>query len=201
MTALDCSFSLFSFSGRQWGTYGLYYPRKPEALPSGCVQLGHTIWLQGEAWYVCVCGSISSMDPGRNRKGGESLHLLRNSEKQLPASCSVVPHMVWLGGLKYSLPACLLVINQVTKLQIHTIFSSFLPIHPYTSTFEAFQGFSVRPWKIGMDSVIPNLTGAIACAALSWDVKISESHGHQHIALLLFYYNHLIRSCAKWKTM
>ena len=105
------------------------------------------------------------MDPGRDRKGGESLHHLRNSEKQLPASCSVVPLMVQLGGLKYSLPACLLVINQVTKLQIHTIFSSFLPTHPYTSTYEAFQGFSVRPWKRDMDSVIPNLIGAIARAA------------------------------------
>lgn len=200
MIAPDCSFLLFSFSGRQWGTYGLYYPRKPEALPSGCVQLGHTIWLQGEAWYVCVCGSISSMDPGRDRKGGESLHLLRNSEKQLPASCSLVPLVVWLGGLKYSLPACLLVINQVTKLQIHAVFfSSFLPTHPYT--YEAFQGFSVRPWRIDRDSVIPNLTGAIAPAALRWDVKISESHGHQHIAFLLFYENQLIRSCAKWKTM
>ncbi|TKC41739.1 hypothetical protein EI555_014367, partial [Monodon monoceros] len=75
---------------RQWGTYGLYYLWKPEDLPSGYLQLGHKVWLQGEAWYVCVCGSISSVDPGRDRKGGESLHHLRSPEK-FPASCSAVP--------------------------------------------------------------------------------------------------------------
>lgn len=96
LIAPDCSFSLFSFSGRQWGTYGLYYLWKPEDLPSGYLQLGHKIWLQAEAWYVCVCGSISSVDPGRDRKGGESLHHLRSPEK-FPASCSAVPLMVRLG--------------------------------------------------------------------------------------------------------
>lgn len=124
LISADCSFSLFSFSGRQWGTYGLYCPWKPEALPSGCLQLGHKIWLQGEAWYVCVCGSISPMDPGRDRKGGESLYHLRSPET-LPAFFAV-PLMVRLGvSTAADPPSCLLLITQVTKHRTHTLFSSF----------------------------------------------------------------------------
>ncbi|XP_055144499.1 serine protease-like protein 51 isoform X1 [Symphalangus syndactylus] len=44
--------------GRQWRTSGLCYLWNPETLPSGCLQVGHKIWLHGETWYVCVCGSI-----------------------------------------------------------------------------------------------------------------------------------------------